>query len=300
MTRLPAPLLALPLLLLSAAAAVAQNPEEATAPTVPAPAAPAAPASQEVGEPAALDVEAAGRATRLQGMAYLDRRRRVVGASVLVVPEGKPDRAYLTSTDGKGQFRLDAIPDGEYRVEIRRDGFRPVTKNNVSLRFPFRAVVEVPMEEGATAPANRQVPASVGSGGGAAISGRVLDPSGLPMSEVPVRLVRGDALSDPRTVQSDRDGRFEVPDLRPGAWQVSVLGLGYLPLRVELDLGGKVELVSVLIPQPADYRPSPIDLLPPERLIPPAVLSRPPAELAPAPASPPAGEEATSADSTGV
>ena len=86
------------------------------------------------------------RLGRVQGAARVDRRTDVVGAVVQLQPEGDPSRQFLTSTDAKGQFWVDGLADGSYRVALRRHGFHPVVKEGVELHFPFRAVVEVTLE----------------------------------------------------------------------------------------------------------------------------------------------------------
>ena len=36
-----------------------------------------------------------------------------------------------------------------------------------------------------------------------------------------------------------------------------------------MELNGDVEIAAILVPQPPDYRPAPLDLLPPEEPVPP-------------------------------
>src|SRR5262245_16676567 len=64
----------------------------------------------------------------LSGSASLGRNLPVVGATVLVRPIDGAATVYVTVSDGKGRFRIDALPEGEYRVEIARSGLRTVVK----------------------------------------------------------------------------------------------------------------------------------------------------------------------------
>ena len=74
------------------------------------------------------------RLTRLQGSAYLGRRSGLVGAVVLVREESDPGTVFVTSTDEKGQFRVDGLHDGNYRVWLKRDGYRTVLKQQIEVR----------------------------------------------------------------------------------------------------------------------------------------------------------------------
>ncbi len=252
------------------AAALAAPPAEDT----PAPAEVAAPAAAE---PAEVVPEAGTSGTRLQGTAYLGRNRQVVGATITVVDEADPSVIFLTATDEKGRFRIGELPNGGYRVEVRREGLVPVVKTGVELRFPFRAILEVPMQ-----PVDPTQPASaVGAedtAPGAAAAGRVslhgaargLD--GERLSEVRVRLVSGGADEDPRDVVTASDGTFALDDLPAGPWKLEARGVGFLPLRTALDLRDATDLRCFMVRQPSGYDPSPLDLMPEEEPIPPAGL----------------------------
>ncbi len=82
---------------------------------------------------------------RLQGRVHFSRTRMVVGATVLVQNQDDLSRIFVTSSDEKGKFRVDDLPDGKYKVAIDREGLAPIVKENIALRFPFRAVIEMPM-----------------------------------------------------------------------------------------------------------------------------------------------------------
>jgi hypothetical protein len=213
------------------------------------------------------------RLSRLQGSAYLDRNEDVVGASVIVHPMDDVSQVWITSTDGGGRFKIEGLPDGEYRVRVHRHGVAPVIKDNVSVRFPFRAVVELDMEQVARGPVMPQpigyVPQTSGT---VAIHGRIFGGGGQPMGEAHVRIVRTDGAWDPQTATTDADGWFELPEVPVGEWMVTIYGVGHLPIRTTVPIDHDAEVRIGLVLQPASYEPSPLELMPVEEPIRPPGL----------------------------
>jgi Carboxypeptidase regulatory-like domain len=64
-----------------------------------------------------------------------------------------------------------------------------------------------------------------------AIRGRVTDDTGRPLRAAQIRLSAVGGGTEPRTVDSDDDGRYDVTDVRAGRYNVTVIHAGYLPLR---------------------------------------------------------------------
>jgi hypothetical protein len=209
------------------------------------------------------------RRSRLQGAALLGRNRFVVGATVLVTRPEKASELFVTASDHRGRFRVDDLPDGDYRVEVRREGLLPVVKENVGLRFPSRAVVEVTMQPvggaEATAPVEPagELPAAV------AVRGRVTSREGKPLADIPLRFARPDGREDPVVVRTGADGGFDLPPLSGGRWRLEARVVGFLPIWAELPLADDTELSLSLVPQPAGYAPSPLELMPAEELVAP-------------------------------
>jgi len=217
------------------------------------------------------------RLSRLQGTAKVDRRTPVVGAVVEVRPEDDPAQIFLTSTNEDGELRIDGLPDGTYVVRIDRSGFRTVVKTNVALKFPFRAVVEVTLEHAdeAVRPAVQSPIANPPANAtGIAVTGLVTEAGGAPLSEVRLRFVHPGGWFDPRLAETGDDGRFEFSGMQPAAWRVEIIGVGFLPVRTVLDLRDDTRLDAVLVRQPADYVPSPLELMPEEHLTPPPGLRK--------------------------
>jgi hypothetical protein len=223
------------------------------------------------------EVQQASRLSRLQGKASLGRNRQVVGATVLVQRQDEASRLFVTVSDSRGSFRIDDLPDGDYRVEVRREGLAPIVKRDIGLRFPFRAVVELIMEPVGT-PSADDSPAPDPAGSSDArefvsVAGTVVERGGQPMSDVVVRLVRTDGGVDPRTLRTGTDGTFQLVDLTAGQWRLQAQVVGYLAIWTDLVFQADTNLMISMVLQPAGYDPSPLELMPPEQPIPPAGLS---------------------------
>jgi hypothetical protein len=204
-------------------------------------------------------------AGQVRGTISYGRHTPAVGAIVLVRPESAPSPVHLATTGNNGTFAFDGLPDGAYRAEVRREGYVPVVKAGISVRAPFRAVVEVLLVRGET-PGEEAKPAD----GSASVSGKIRVAGRAPLAEARVRLTRADGADDARTLLTDAGGAFSVPQLKAGRWRLDVQGAGLLPLRADLDLAGDVAIEAQLAAQPADYRPLAQDLIVPEEVIPPA------------------------------
>ena len=212
-----------------------------------------------------------GKWTRLVGNARMGRRNFVAGVTILVQPEWNHSGLYVTSTDKKGTFRLDQLVEGRYTVHFLKYGLAPVRKDNVALEFPFQAVVEVVMEPsaGPEGPVAIPVRGDAGDTTPAEVKGLVISEGGDPVPEVRVRLLRADGTVDPAFALTDEAGAFELHGLAPGLWRIEVFGPGYLPVRAPASLYGETDFRAVLVEQPANYEPQPLDLMPPEEPIPP-------------------------------
>ena len=219
---------------------------------------------------AATESAAEPRTTRLQGSALAGRNQPVVGANVLVRYEEGDPRMVLTSIDGKGRFRVDGLENGTYHVRVDREGFAPVEKDRVDLRYPFRAVVELTMrrlekDAGAAEPPAASSP----SRSRLTLRGHVAESGAGSLAEVRLRLVRPDGAEDPRSLRSEADGEFVFADLGAGRWELTVEGIGFLVIRTTLELEHDATADVFLVQRPADYQPSPLELTPPEQPIPP-------------------------------
>jgi hypothetical protein len=213
----------------------------------------------------------ASRRTRLVGRAYLDRNRDVVGATVVVRPVGDPSRIHLTTSDGSGAFSIADLPDGVYTVRIERPGLSTIVKEDVTVRSPFRAVVEVRMQrdpagQGAAEPAAAVQDRPV------RVTGRVVDRDGAPITETRISLVDRWRGAEPAMGETDAAGAFLFDGVPAGRWAIEIAGVAHLPIHTALDLSTDTALEVSLVRQPPDYRPSPQDLMPLERPVAPESL----------------------------
>lgn len=215
------------------------------------------------------------RVSRLQGTAFLDRNEDVIGATVVVHAMEDRSTIYLTSTDEHGRFRVEGLPDGHYKVRVHRHGVETMVKDNVSVRFPFRAVVELDMEHVERGPVlpTGMAPEDAVYSGEATLRGIARTPRGLPMGEVKLRIVKTDGLDDPKMATTAEDGTFQIDGITPGEWRVTIVGVGMLPIRTWVYLVDDHKLDIKLVLQPAAYEPSPLELMPIEDPIPPPGLA---------------------------
>ena len=207
---------------------------------------------------------------QIRGKVSLGRNRPVVGAVVLVRSETDPGPIWVTASDQDGRFRLEGIPDGSYRVVIRRDGLTPYEQSGLVLKAPFRAIVEA-MLEVAESPRGEsrgvefpKVTRMV------RIDGTVVGPEGDPAVGAEFRLVRDDGSLDPRETRVGPDGGLVVNDLASGRWRVELLEPGAVPLRVTVDIVEDAQIRVRLVAQPADFLVAIEDLVPRERALAPA------------------------------
>lgn len=79
------------------------------------------------------------------------------------------------------------------------------------------------------------------------LSGRVVDQSGAVIVGARVE-ISGEGLVNPVVLQSDGQGRFSVPDLKPGTYSLRVERDGFEPLIKSVDLNGSIELLLEMPP----------------------------------------------------
>jgi len=207
---------------------------------------------------------AASAGGQILGRALLGRNDPVVGAVVVVRPDGDRSAYRATATDARGSFRFDGLPEGSWTCTIAKDGLRPIVKRAIDVRAPYRAVVEVTMEKGAAPP-----PPPAPSGGAASLSGVVVGEALGGLAEARVRLVPAGGRGDPKTALTAPDGSFALDGLSAGRFDLEIEGPGFLPIRTTVDLAGDATLTARLVPQPPGYDPLPEDLMPLEQPIPP-------------------------------
>lgn len=200
---------------------------------------------------------------QIQGKVSLGRNRPVVGAVILVRSETDPGPIWVTASDQFGQFRVQGIPDGTYRVVIRRDGLTRFEQSGLALKAPFRGIVEAVLAP-ASAPEPGSLPASAPDRS-IRVSGTVTGPGGEPAVGAEIRFIRADGSIDPRDARVGAEGTVTMDELPAGRWRVEVLDPGTIPLRATVDIVDDVDLDVRLVAQPANFEVAMEDLIPRER-----------------------------------
>jgi hypothetical protein len=220
--------------------------------------------------PAAANAPAA----QIEGKVTLGRNRPLVGAVVLVRSETDPGPIWVTASDQNGAFRVRDLPDGTYRIGIRRDGLRPFEQTGVVLKAPFRGIVEAILAPADPVTNSEPEPDTVPAAGTIRIVGTVTGADGDPAAGAEVRFVRSDGSVDPHETRVGATGDVEVADLPAGRWRVEVLDPGAIPLRATVDVTQDVVLRVRLVAQPANFQVAIEDLMPKERAIAPPGFAR--------------------------
>jgi hypothetical protein len=63
-----------------------------------------------------------------------------------------------------------------------------------------------------------------------------VDRAGTPIPDARLKWVDAAGARDPANLQSGEDGSFTLEGLPPGTWRLEVLGVGFLPVRVDLPV----------------------------------------------------------------
>ena len=154
-----------------------------------------------------------------------------------------PDTARSTLTDKNGQYALDGLPTGSYRVTAGKFGFEPATQ-------------EAQIQEGQSTTANfllRRIPTPEYG----ALGGKVIDAqTSLPLSGALVQAFPGDqewlTRNSDLAIRTDNQGNYLFPRLRTGDYRVRAFKFGYEPTgktaTVEKDQKTTCNLALVPVP----------------------------------------------------
>lgn len=215
---------------------------------------------------------------RLLGEVSFSRQEPVAGANIVLVREGDPGRLVLGTTDVRGLFRFESIPEGTWTIGVVREGATPIMKKGIGVHPPARAVLDFVLKK---APGRVDPPvvdlaqyeASVGPlrGGPPMMTVQVIDQAMRPIREGRVLFRSRGPQVDPLRGATDGQGVARMPPPDPGEYLLKIDVPGFLPLRVDRLVLGRTPLVAtaVLTPRPLDYPSTPADLLPDEKPAPP-------------------------------
>jgi hypothetical protein len=141
-----------------------------------------------------------------------------------------------TSTDARGQFRIDSLPVGEYDITIRHIGYRPLRSRVVVspaepttleyfLKFSPYLLPDLVVE-------SRRV----------GIYGAVRDLADRPVKGASVEIIGFNG----KVIITDSLGQFSLPDARKGGYLIRATGDGYVERRLTVEVqNGKGRDVTI-------------------------------------------------------
>ncbi len=156
----------------------------------------------------------------------------------LLSHDGKPAAQVLVLLPGvgtvrsnsKGQFTFLNVPAGVHKLSVRHAGIEPqttsvrVTPKTVAMAKLVLARFERPLGN---------PPTLIAMGSGTALYGRVKDDQDKALLGARVTAVRGGSMV---SVLTGRDGKYELKDLSPGAYQIRLSKAGFRGTGTELTL----------------------------------------------------------------
>jgi protocatechuate 3,4-dioxygenase beta subunit len=150
----------------------------------------------------------------------------IPGARIMLLPVGRPGGPISmpqAATDQEGRFVFDGLPPGEYRVDVQKSGFAPLSS-------PGTRPITIQVAAGQSVD---DVRVQLQRGG--VITGKLLDPSGEPFTDARIMAMRRVAGPPtgavPRFIpapmqgqqQTNDLGEFRVSGLAPGEYYVAAM-----------------------------------------------------------------------------
>jgi hypothetical protein len=165
---------------------------------------------------------AAGRGGISGIVSTLNREVLLPGVEVLLLDDATGQVQRTTFSDGAGQYRLDAVPAGRYRVKARLQGFgdreSPPTTLDSNQQVQVNLVLEVVAAESVTVRGQAGEAAAAATAATASVEGRMVDV--LPVASDGYRSL----LPVLPGVVRQADGRISVKGARPTQGALSVSG----------------------------------------------------------------------------
>jgi len=169
-------------------------------------------------------------AARMSGQVVdADSRKPVAGARVILIGMSRETRETLPApqqalTNAKGQFSVEGVPPGRYRLEVQKAGFAPPVDGSERRTFDITSGQTISIE--------------IQLRKGGAISGRVVDADGEPLSDISVSALRITAGNRDRAVpmngqaaQTNDFGDFRIAGLPEGEYVVVATPRGQPPFE---------------------------------------------------------------------
>lgn len=142
------------------------------------------------------------------------------GARVSLVRGEADDAPFAAAVaDDAGAFRIEGLEPGPVRAEAEHPGHRRAAR---------------PLD--LTLGENR---VDLVLGQGLAVAGRVVDDAGAPVGGAEVAVEAAPGALGSRSTRSGADGSFRLAGLEPGPLALTARGDGFVPARLELELGAE-------------------------------------------------------------
>ncbi len=213
----------------------------------------------------------------ISGKYYMARKQMVVGATVKVTMIGNR-KVFLTSTDMDGKWSLDNLPEGNYVVELFKEGFQYIEKRSVEIRFPFKTVIELQANPSMETLGNirrwglkheEKISQSDESeeGGKYIIQGTISAKEGTPIIDAEIKIRNISREVNPYKVYSRAAGEFTLEKLQKGHYEFLIMMPGYLPIHTIIEIDSNVDIIATMLLQPLNYEATPSELLPLEEPI---------------------------------
>jgi hypothetical protein len=153
-------------------------------------------------------------------------------------------------THSTGVYRLRELPSGTYTLQFDRDGYKPLTREGVTLNHDEVLRLDVELVPAPSAPLVKATPQRVAAWMGA-VAGTIVDAlTRQPLSEVAVT-VTSPEIQGGSTVISQATGAYQTTDLLPGTYSLGFERGAYRPtsLKTVTVTAGQVSRVNIqLVP----------------------------------------------------
>ena len=201
----------------------------------------------------------------------------LIGVSIVLVPTQNNHVLYATSTDEGGKYGFNGLLTDVYQVYAEGQGFASVVKKRISVKPPFRAIIDFEMQpigpgEATVMPGSDADPGAVEPGTVGQVEGVFVDGKGEPVLEGSVVFRRLDDADDVFYAQTDEQGHFSQSNLPAGVYDITTKSPGLIPLHLfanALTPTDVFHLRLVAPTYPLSFRGWIADLLPTEIPVPP-------------------------------
>jgi len=140
----------------------------------------------------------------------------------------------MARTNALGQYTFINVPVGTYQLTVRRSGIKPKSAQ-VTVAANTSTVTRIGFVPADAIVSSRR--SLFMAGAGTALRGTVIDEQTRPLSNAKISVIQSDTTV---SVLTESNGTYEVRNLKPGSYRVSVFRVGYQVASQALTLGAAV------------------------------------------------------------